>query len=90
MTDVDWPQREAFFAHLDKLMAAAGIRYDSSLAAAAGIAETLVEHWRAGRRKPSLMTVSRVAEVLGESPAVLAKLAGLPPVALAPRVVPRG
>lgn len=81
---VDWPERKAFMAHLDGLKRRAGIEYDSSLAVAAGLAEPAVEHWRSGRRKPSLMQVARVAEVLDESPADLVKLAGLRPVEAAP------
>jgi hypothetical protein len=80
MDAVDWPERDAFFARIDELKAAAGFRHDSAVSEAAGFVGPLVEHWRSGRRKPSLATVSRVAEVLGVPPADLAKLAGLPPV----------
>lgn len=74
---VDWPEREAFIAHLDRLKQQRGIRYDVALAEAAEISHSAISNWRSGKQRPSLTAIVRVAEALDVDKHDLAARAGV-------------
>lgn len=73
----DWPEQADFIALIDDYKARRNLRFDSSLAEAAGINQTALTNWRKGKVKPSLVSVTRIAEALGISPSHLAAVAGI-------------
>lgn len=74
---VDWPEREKFVAHLDRLKEARGFRYDVALAEAADISHTSISNWRAGKQKPSLPAIMKLADALDVDATDLAARAGV-------------
>ncbi|MGC5019055.1 helix-turn-helix domain-containing protein [Micromonospora sp. DT47] len=74
---VDWPEREAFIAHLDRLKAQRGIRYDVALAESAEISHSAISNWRSGKQKPSLGHVMKLADALDVDRQDLAARAGV-------------
>ena len=74
---VDWPEREAFIAHLDRLKESRGFRYDVALAEAAEISHSAVSNWRSGKQKPSLTAITKLAAALNVNAHDLAARAGV-------------
>lgn len=74
---IEWPEQEAFIAHLDRLKDARGYRYDAALAEAAEISQSAISNWRKGKQKPSLTAVVKLASALGVDPRDLAARAGV-------------
>lgn len=74
---VEWPEREAFIAHLDRLKQQRGIRYDVALAEAAEISHSAISNWRSGKQKPSLANVIKLADALDVDRQDLAARAGV-------------
>lgn len=74
---VDWPEREAFIAHLDRLKDARGFRYDAALAEAAEISHSAISNWRSGKQKPSLTAITKLAAALDVNAHDLAARAGV-------------
>ncbi|WP_422744253.1 helix-turn-helix domain-containing protein [Micromonospora sp. WMMD754] len=77
MRTVEWPEREAFVAHLDRLKEARGFRYDVALAEAADISHSAISNWRSGKQKPSLAAITKLASALDVSAHDLAARAGV-------------
>lgn len=74
---VDWPERERFIEHLDRLKASRGFRYDAALAEAAEISPSAISNWRSGKQRPSLTAIVRVADALDVDKHDLAARAGI-------------
>lgn len=74
---VEWPEHEAFIAHLDALKASRGFRYDIALAEAADISHTSISNWRAKKQRPSLTAITRLANALNVDASDLAARAGV-------------
>ncbi|MEU4570819.1 helix-turn-helix transcriptional regulator [Micromonospora sp. NPDC023956] len=77
MRTVEWPEREAFVAHLDRLKEQRGYRYDVALAEAAEISHSAISNWRSGKQKPSLTAITKLAGALDVSAHDLAARAGV-------------
>ncbi|MFE9192020.1 helix-turn-helix domain-containing protein [Micromonospora sp. NPDC007208] len=74
---VEWPERDAFIAHLDRLKEARGFRYDVALAEAADVSHSAISNWRSGKQKPSLTAITKLAAALDVNPHDLAARAGV-------------
>ena len=74
---VDWPEREAFVAHLDRLKKARNIRYDAALAEMAEFHPSVISNWRSGKQRPSLSSIVQLAEALSVDKHDLAARAGV-------------
>lgn len=74
---VDWPERESFVAHLDRLKRARSIRYDSALAEMAEFHPSVISNWRSGKQRPSLTSIVQLAEALDVDKHDLAARAGV-------------
>lgn len=74
---VEWPEREAFIAHLDRLKQQRGIRYDVALAEMADISHSAISNWRSGKQKPSLVAIMKLADALDVDKQDLAARAGV-------------
>lgn len=74
---VDWPEREAFIAHLDRLKKARGFRYDAALAEAADFHPSVISNWRSGKQRPSLSSIVQLAGALDVDKYDLAARAGV-------------
>lgn len=74
---VEWPEREAFIAHLDRLKDARGFRYDVALAEAAEISHSAISNWRSGKQRPSLTAIRKLAAALDVDHHDLAARAGV-------------
>lgn len=74
---VEWPERDAFVAHLDRLKDARGYRYDVALAEAADISHSAISNWRSGKQKPSLTAITKLAAALDVNAHDLAARAGV-------------
>lgn len=74
---VEWPEREAFIAHLDRLKQQRGIRYDVALAEMADISHSAISNWRSGKQRPSLTAITRIAAALDVDKHDLAARAGV-------------
>lgn len=74
---VEWPERGAFIAHLDRLKDARGFRYDVALAEAAEISHSAISNWRAGKQRPSLTAIRKLAAALDVDQHDLAARAGV-------------
>ncbi|MFG2165556.1 helix-turn-helix domain-containing protein [Micromonospora chersina] len=77
MRTVEWPEREAFVAHLDRLKEARGFRYDVALAEAADISHSAISNWRSGKQKPSITAITKLAAALDVNAHDLAARAGV-------------
>lgn len=74
---VDWPERDAFIAHLDRLKDQRGFRYDVALAEAADISHSAISNWRSGKQRPSLTAITKLAAALDVNAHDLAARAGV-------------
>lgn len=74
---LEWPEQEAFIAHLDRLKEARGFRYDVALAEAAELSHSTISNWRAGKQKPSVVAITKLATALDVDPSDLAARAGV-------------
>ncbi|WP_158560017.1 helix-turn-helix transcriptional regulator [Micromonospora sp. LHW51205] len=77
MRTVDWPEREAFIAHLDRLKQARGIRYDAAIAEMAEFHPSVISNWRSGKQRPSLSSIVQLADALDVDKYDLAARAGV-------------
>lgn len=71
-----WP-RDGFLEWLDATKRRLNLPSDYAFARHIGIGHTLISGWRNDRQRPSIETLSRMAEALGEDPRTLWVLAGL-------------
>lgn len=74
---VEWPEHEAFIAHLDRLKHLRGYRYDIALAEAAEISHSSISNWRGRKQKPSPEAITGLAKALDVDPLDLATRAGV-------------
>lgn len=74
---VEWPERDAFIAHLDRLKDVRGFRYDVALAEAAEISHSAISNWRSGKQRPSLAAIRKLAAALDVDQHDLAARAGV-------------
>lgn len=74
---VEWPEHEAFIAHLDRLKRLRGYRYDIALAEAAEISHSAISNWRSRKQRPSLAAITSLAKALDTDPHDLAARAGV-------------
>lgn len=74
---VDWPEHDAFIAHLDRLKRLRGYRYDVALAEAADISHSAISNWRSKKQKPSSAAITALAGALEVDPLDLATRAGI-------------
>jgi transcriptional regulator with XRE-family HTH domain len=70
-----WP-RDEFLAWLDATKRRLNLPSDYAFARYVGIGHTLISGWRNDRQRPSVDTLTRMAEALGEDPRALWVLAG--------------
>ncbi|WP_221449006.1 helix-turn-helix domain-containing protein [Micromonospora polyrhachis] len=77
MRTVEWPERESFIAHLDRLKKSRGFRYDIALAEAAEISHSAISNWRSGKQRPSLAAIGKLAAALDVDQRDLAARAGV-------------